>query len=78
MAEMVLKVDTSDCSAVIGAVSDLADRLSWLHREHFQAEVQQLIDARRVVTFETPVRGAALEVIASAELLDLMRKYEAR
>lgn len=78
MAEIVQKFDTSDCSAVISAASELADRLPWPHREHFLVEVQQLIDANKIITFEAPAPGATIEAIASAELLDLMRKYEAR
>lgn len=76
MAKATLSIDTSDCSAVIKAVAQMADRLPWPHRENFRDEVQELFDVKRAITFVAPPRGAALEVIASSELLDLMRKYE--
>ena len=77
MAKVALTVETSDCSAVICAVAELADRLAWPHRENFRSEVQSLVDTGKAFTFETPARGATLEVLASAELLDLMRAYSA-
>ncbi|WP_370285800.1 hypothetical protein [Pseudooceanicola nanhaiensis] len=73
-----LEGDTDVCSIVNGAVSEMADLLAWPHREHFQTEVQQLIYANKIVTFEMSARGATLEAIASAELVDLMRKYDSR
>lgn len=77
MASMSLRIDTSDCSAAIGAVADLTSRLPWPARETFRAEVLRLFDSGRAIEFDHPARGpVVVNALASAELLDLMRSYE--
>ena len=78
MAKINMIVDASEASDAIRAACALCDSLPWPARENFRSELDALSDADNVVEELPPEsRGPiSITLIASAALLDLMRKYE--
>jgi len=74
-----LSIDTSEASAVIAAIGDLFDRLSEADQETFQSCIDELTASNRLTVFlPLGAEEDALIVLASPDLLDLMRQYEGR
>jgi hypothetical protein len=76
MAKMQLKVDTTDISEAMAAIRDLQRRLKWPSNETFRRDFFALLEARRAFEMPRGARGADLVVMASSDLLDLMRKHD--
>lgn len=77
MARVTLRLDMSEALAVIKAAADLYQRLPGPQRDAFCAGVDRLMADRRLAQVEPYRRGDPVAVLASAELLDLMRRFEA-